>query len=541
MSALNVSFQQECDFETLLSSLPNDAVSHLPPKAWKDLTERESTPHDQDVVVLLNNGRKAPTRRDFDIRAKELLYENSDAFATLTRKRDAAQLPVRLAHFRKFWEALDNMAYYWDSSLDHYSSHQESNQGDENAIPPKSPLRMNGKAEDDFKAVSTGGAELSSFEGEPRKKAKTNDASNGFSTQVPSPTGLRIESLIAHPAPSNSHSELPARLRQDTPKQDDCADTAAHTTTLYRGYRIGNGQEMPDPYRIDCVRAFLESVAYAFGVTLSPHRRPPLLTMAHTRFPVRMSCAGWRPPQDRLRARQGWLEGPVFGIQCRAEVNFGATGRLQEESVLDVVRELGGLLLLAQERSRQDKVETRAGSGKWWTTKERWGGGPGGEVGEATRALESIAVDPRAKEEKTVIQRHADGSKVRRKPTPAEIWKVLKSANPLWDPKVVYEAIGKDGDSQYDDIFMVSSLNHHISIVKLHVHEAYVHYLTTGDLPQDTPPDSSWCSPKLSRTKWFDLFSIEDRLEAMRGIWGIMSYQMRSTKVESKDTKMGET
>jgi hypothetical protein len=77
---------------------------------------------------------------------------------------------------------------------------------------------------------------------------------------------------------------------------------------------------------------------------------------------------------------------------------------------------------------------------------------------------------------------------------------------------------------------MVSSLNHHISVLRLRVHPLYLQYLTDGILPQETPSEADWCSPKLQRTRWFDLFNVNDRSEAMRGIWGIMSYSMRKTE-----------
>jgi len=41
-------------------------------------------------------------------------------------------------------------------------------------------------------------------------------------------------------------------------------------------------------------------------------------------------------------------------------------------------------------------------------------------------------------------------------------------------------------------------------------------------------PDFPWYAPKVQRTKWYDLFSPEDRTEAMRCIWGVMSYAMRT-------------
>ena len=85
---------------------------------------------------------------------------------------------------------------------------------------------------------------------------------------------------------------------------------------------------------------------------------------------------------------------------------------------------------------------------------------------------------------------------------------------------------------------MVSSLNHHISLLKLRIHPAYLEFITEGKLPVEMPRETDWCSPKLQRTKWFDLFNIEDRTEAMRGVWGIMSYLMRVDNTADADASM---
>jgi hypothetical protein len=85
---------------------------------------------------------------------------------------------------------------------------------------------------------------------------------------------------------------------------------------------------------------------------------------------------------------------------------------------------------------------------------------------------------------------------------------------------------------------MVSSLNHHISLLRLRIHPAYLEYITEGRLPEKTPSDVDWCSPKLQRTRWFDLFDIKDRTEAMRGLWGIMSYLMRADTGGEEDAVM---
>ena len=86
---------------------------------------------------------------------------------------------------------------------------------------------------------------------------------------------------------------------------------------------------------------------------------------------------------------------------------------------------------------------------------------------------------------------------------------------------------------------MVSSLNHHISILKLRVHPLYLQYLSDGTLPESPSLSRDWCSPKLQRTRWYDLFDVGDRTEAMRGLWGVMHYLMRAQ--EKSDVTMEGT
>ncbi|CAE6997826.1 hypothetical protein PTTW11_00602 [Pyrenophora teres f. teres] len=534
LALLNITFQPECDIETLLSSLSHGKDAFLPPTSWLESPETMPGPP-ESTATLLCNGRKLPDQREFHARARELLFTNADAFASLTRKSNTGQTPLRLAHFRKFWEGLDNLAYYWDTSLDEYLPPvpEAANEREETSSRPlPDPTHDQGQEAEQ----ETGD--------EPRKKAKTAEtAKEETPVQAQNINGLSNTSMNADKPPTVQSRVIPARAAP--PKTPWATNMESHGKPLdlsngsYRGYRIGNGAEMPDQYRIDCVRAFVEPIAWAFGVTLSPHRRPPVLTIERVRFPVRMSSVAWRQPQDRAKARQGCMEGPVLGVQCRADVNFGATGRLDAQSTLDAVRELGGLLLLAQERAREGKTERRGGEGKWWTAKERWGGGPGGEVGEATAATE-LAKEVASKLEEKPVERNRDGSKARRRPTPSEVWKTLRPGNPLWDPKVTYEAVGKDRSVAWDNVFMVSSLNHHISLLKLCIHPAYLEYITEGKLPEHSPSDPDWCSPKLSRTRWFDLFNVNDRVEAMRGLWGIMSYLMRAGGKGHEDTAMNE-
>jgi hypothetical protein len=45
----------------------------------------------------------------------------------------------------------------------------------------------------------------------------------------------------------------------------------------------------------------------------------------------------------------------------------------------------------------------------------------------------------------------------RKKKTPAMLWKELRCGSKLWDPRISYQAIGKDADSGWDEVSQVSA------------------------------------------------------------------------------------
>lgn len=75
---------------------------------------------------------------------------------------------------------------------------------------------------------------------------------------------------------------------------------------------------------------------------------------------------------------------------------------------------------------------------------------------------------------------------------------------------------------------MISSLYHHMAILKLTVHPLYIDFLVSGKAPLDTPPGVKWYQPVIERSRWYDLLVPEQRGEAFRGLWAVMSYLMRS-------------
>jgi hypothetical protein len=77
---------------------------------------------------------------------------------------------------------------------------------------------------------------------------------------------------------------------------------------------------------------------------------------------------------------------------------------------------------------------------------------------------------------------------------------------------------------------MLSSINHHVAILHLRIHRRYLDILTTGesDFPPETDTlDQPWQVLKLRRTKWYDLFDAQERLEAFQGVWTMFHYLLR--------------
>lgn len=79
---------------------------------------------------------------------------------------------------------------------------------------------------------------------------------------------------------------------------------------------------------------------------------------------------------------------------------------------------------------------------------------------------------------------------------------------------------------------MVSSINHHVSIVHLRIHQRYLDVLSSGDStfpPDSTDPNQPWHVLKLQRSRWYDLLDASDRVEALKGVWSLFHYQLRKT------------
>lgn len=355
LRSLAVGSCQQLSLENLLPQ------GFLPDTAW--LQDPATTggsnvfPAPLPSIKTLSNGMPMLGHDVYYKCAKELLYSSEDGFAAIQKKNLPGRPSVRVAIFRKFWDALLQMASYWDTSLDKYSEIER---------------QQDGMDIDQQQASATG-----------------------------------------------------------------TSKTSAKTKQTYTGRRIGTGRDMPPRFREEAVFAFVEAVTLAFRCRVERPRLEPKFKMHNLLIPLQQAGAVYRSPIDRAQARRGILEGPLTAIQCSNQTVFRrpeeAEGQGQGE-VANLLREIGLMLNLAQRRAREGQEEPDTSEGKWWVTKPRWGGGPGGEVGDEDGEGSS------------------KGRKRSKKSDSVEIWKRRQPPSNGWDKGVVHLQIGKDKNSEFDDV-----------------------------------------------------------------------------------------
>lgn len=439
VEAFNARIEPPCRPEDLIPLAP-DGSSYLPP-----LTADQAITPATYANAVNNDDGSARKRKEFDERLAELRVDNDTGFRVITRTTKPGVKAPRLATMRKFWEGVESVAQYWDTSLDQYYED----------LPAKLPSDEENSAKRQ---------RLNSTQPGPTSVLTLQTNSSHFSTTNsgrPTTSGLEGDASSDRIPEKQPRKQSEFSNLEESRARDERSDTATpepRPCLRYKGRRTASGRDMPDQFRADTVKAFVEGIVWPFTCITAPPRHTPLVRINKLNLPVRQTAAVYRRPADRLRQRSGWLEGPLLAVQCRPDTDFDSElltePQKEAKARLDLIRELGGLLLLAEERQRQGKTETRSGEGEWWTSKPRWGGGPGG-------AIEENMVNDDA-EVKDVLQlaeaasggarRQEDGARRPKRKTPATLWKDIRPASKQWDPKTDYEAIGKNPRSAYDEV-----------------------------------------------------------------------------------------
>ena len=230
-------------------------------------------------------------------------------------------------------------------------------------------------------------------------------------------------------------------IRADEKKGTDEARDLKKKT--YTGRRTGTGRNMPGKYREDTTFSFVETLAGAFRCRLNQPRSQQRLKLQGTMIPILHAASVVRVPKAVREARRGIAEGPMLGVFCREQTSFRdpdeAEGEGKQE-ILDLLRETGLMIMLAQKRAREGKEEEVPGKDKWWANAPRWGGGEGGELGAANEENTGDATTS------------GSSRKQSKKASRTDAWKSMQPPSSIWEKGVTYQQIGKDRSSEHDDV-----------------------------------------------------------------------------------------
>ena len=323
----------------------------------------------------LSNGIAIPNDV-YHIRLKEMLLANDDAYDAIDGPPGKTETP-KVIHFRKFFKHLQLMGNFWDTSGDPSLAEADA------VMQDPAAMNVGGKAEH---------PSPSRYADRLHKRLRLSDQRDTDMIRIIS----NSESIANNM--SRKIDEPPATL--PTLSQDSCSSNKwdrQQKQHVYTGRRTGTGSEMPESYRIDAVYFFLEPIIWEFGCRCIAPKILPRLQIQNLLIPVRPLSVVYRIPLlDRGRAILGELDGPIMGVQCRAEppipMPLDKEAALQEESrrsrstssteteekrngiaAKDLLREVSAMLFLAQERNRAEKEEPIVGKGKWWAEKPRFG------------------------------------------------------------------------------------------------------------------------------------------------------------------------
>lgn len=431
------------------------------PRPIKDLIPTDFDGHsyvpltDENVDVSTIAESTRTCQPAFTARYSELKCDNDLIYRTVCRaKLPAGVERIRLTSFRNFFSALEGMSEHWETDMDYYfisGQELDDDDDDEPELEPKLPQRpphsggMTGPVSFatagmfSKRATTSSGIKRNGVLSEPEDymlvdsknipemplSPKTMQGGMSLGAQLRSAGLVPPRSLSTHSSTSDSSSEA------DLP------------IPMYRGRRISSGIKMPGLYRTETVKGFLEAAIFNFNCKLSLPRAPATLLICGVRVPVRhQTFLVHRVPSDRQTAKSGIVEGPVLGSFVRQDVEAYSEGTEQqrkERLQMDLLREMGCLLHVAQERRRQGRQE------RVWTKPTP----PAGHWFSEMASDKSVPDDSLVS---LLGSTNGMGHKAQKVKTKYEMWKDMQPQRAIWDAKIKYMAIGKDDDSDWDEV-----------------------------------------------------------------------------------------
>ena len=307
----------------------------------------------------------------------------------------------------------------------------------------------------------------------------------------------------------------------------------------YTGRRIGTGYSMPPLFREETVSKFVECIAWCFRCRVEKPMIQPKLRVHQMMITIVQSHIVYCTPGNQMQTRQGYREGPMMGISCRSSTQFRKPGEVPGEGkdeLRDLLYEVSLGLMVAQKRDREGKEEDKFWVGKWWCENPRFGGAAvkpteidDDDDDEGERKAEGKG---KGREAASEAESSTSSRKKQKMSVARANWSSLKPPSSQYEKNVIYQHVGKGKDADCDDIYLISALAHHLAIVHLRVPTAYSAYLLSNPSADFVPAGEPWYKIEVRRSRWFDLLKKEDRLEAMRGVWGVIGWLTRKEEGE---------
>lgn len=331
------------------------------------------------------------------------------------------------------------------------------------------------------------------------------------------------------------------------------------------------GSEFCELNRVETLSVVSEANHLLIRDSSGPHR----VCVRKAYFSARMTGQVLLPRLELDLARKGHHLGPLMGIHCNPNTIFRRVGEPEGRGHFERLarlQEIASILATAQERGREGKEEVVARDGAWWGKRPDWW-----PKGGDKWPIETFVPDPAEEPQRNEIENQstekqgeqAEGStatlseegkisaanldtelppRKRYRDSNRAVMAMLAGTRcrpirnpkdtPRWNPLMKYDRTGAEA-SDWDNIFIVEGVFHHVTIIKARVHRFFVNFLETGQLPDPAtvvtsgePHSDPWWVLRVQRTKWFDLLKADDRVELLRTVWSVSAYLVRDKSSE---------
>jgi len=593
------------------SSSIRDKICHI--RSFTEISDADLSrlnvkfDHDVDLSQLLPgdqfSDRPYLFDEDLDSMLTEISVDNQDAFREILRMEPLpGHAKPKLAYARNFFSSLEDMARYWDNSMDKYYH-----------VP----------ADKDISRKPSGAVVAKTIKG-------PSDLSKYTTSSTKTNGNTDTDMVDADSAITNLNNSQLTEVKE-----------------VYKGYRFGNGEQLNPGTRVAMVKNLLKMATHKFMCREHepmPAPREKLVIRGVKVQSVQYHFCVARIPSDSKLGRARMVEGPLMAAHCREELRFkqnpslaspedllaGATmvstGQAPRKSAtsrgppagppfvgerFDFFREIGCMLILATQRAREGKSkDSYSGADKWWVAEKRFGNGPlrwgqlaieayededpswspeerklqeekrqrqaeekeNGKNGKEPLNSANIRIDdlmannappvsnvpgepisgPRKKKLRSLErppgkeEEVRDGRRLMYVPPFRQKWytdwQKLKPNTPVWDDKIIYKHIGQRDTSEWDDIYMISSVNHHVALLRMRVHPDYLAWVESGkEVPQEGTDDGMRRDVAyVQRSTWYDMFDVQSRRHFLIALWRVMCWLNRNCIDQSEYDKMEE-